>query len=448
MAQVKFNRGQRSLIEASQTLTTNEISLARESASGNDWNSIYLGTYLVGTSMLGLMKPQLMQTPTYTYGEQTTVQWAEATIGTTFASGVITTDLVGTENPTPMTTVRKLVDFATASQSGYAANANDSEILTAKAVTALVASVSDNTYYTDGGWNYTPSGGSATGWNTWTAIDSGTNGAHNFSFTLPTESGNIVKHGTSPNEDYSNELLPTSKAVATFVENYFSSVAGGMRYKGSLDATEAATTTEAYQAGDVFIAAATISSIGAEQNDMVVVKAPIAEGGAFSSSNCDVFERNLDGAVTISENMTSGQFVVATGAGTVESAELIYDRVSQNSNAKNTITVTPYTNLTAGSDVTITIDDIYHAKFVNTAQDNTTNSFKDVMIDGTYSSDSSHTTYQAPAHTSNVQINPAQGEIKLMYTASGAQTATPINVAESITNITSTLEWNDLGSGS
>ncbi len=362
--------------------------------------------------------------------------------------------MVGSGTPTPMTTVRKLVDYAGATAQGY--TANDSEILTAKAVTALVSSVADNTHY----GNFTRGTGQSL-W-TWTAAEQGTTQYGDLTITIPTESTITKDYNTAssgdPVYDYHPDKVPTSKAVTDFVETYFAGLAGGMRYEGSIGST---TVPADSKSGDVFIASQAFTigtaptTISVEAGDMIVLNstytATAGQTGTLTTTNCDVFERNLNGAVTISSSMTSGQFVVATGAGTVESADIIYDRVTQNSNALNTITVTTWTNQTegTGSDVnTYTIDDIYHAKFVNTAQDNSTNSFKDVLIDGTYSDDSGHTTYQAPKHTSNVQINPAVGEIQLHYTASGAQTATTINVAESITSINNTLEWNELGSGS
>lgn len=312
MAQVKFNRGQRSSIEA---LTGegifNQVSIGRDTTA-DSWDSIYLGNLMVGTSLLRLIKPTAMPVPTF--GDQTT--WTP----TTPASGtslVITADYNGTS---AITTARNLVDYATASAQGYAQQASDSEILTAKAVTALVATVSDNTYYTDGsgntagGWNY-----NSAGWKTWTAVDAGTQAAHNISFTLPVEAqsdGGIVKHGTAPSDDYSDTLLPTSKAVAEFVAAYLASFAGGMRYIGSLADTTAPAGTKP---GDVFIASAAISDLGAEANDMIVVNDTYTNGN-FTAANTDVFERNLDGAVTKSPNdLTTYGVVYANGTSVVQS---------------------------------------------------------------------------------------------------------------------------------
>lgn len=404
MANVKFNRGLRSTIEDSQTLTYNEVSIGRETAD-NSWDSIYLGTALVGTSMLGLMRPQKMQTPTYTYpqGQSATISWAEATIGTgegNIASGVITTDVV---SGSPITTVRKLVDYATASVSGYAASATDSEILTAKATASLISSAGG--YYSAGGWNYTPQGGSATGWDTWTAlhsIDSGKNfqftlpiavtsgdnynpatdtthlvtpaqavqfagdndiyhksgdwgtganwntytaqaykgntlltdsttptaSAYALSFTVPVETGNIVKHGeTTP--DYYDNHLPTSKAVATFVENYFSTIAGGMRYCGTIgaDGKLPSGSLAPYKPGDVFIATADITLGGtkvADAGDMIVIRTlasgveSVEAGTSINDSTkiaqYDVFERNIDGAVTAVNNLATNKMVVGDAA--------------------------------------------------------------------------------------------------------------------------------------
>ena len=441
MDQVKFNRGQRSVIEASQTLTTNEISLARESASGNDWNSIYLGTYLVGTSMLGLMKPQMMIEPVYTTGSTPTIDWANSTTATiggvsgNLTSAVVTADWNGTS---ALTTCRRLVNATEASSSGY--TANDSEILTAAAAAALVTSAGG--YYTDGsgttagGWDY-----QSAGWNTWTAVHS-IDTTKNISFTLPVESNNIVKHGTSPNEDYSDELLPTSKAVATFVTDYFAGLAGGMRYEGSIAST---TVPADSKSGDVFIASQAFTigtapdTISVEAGDMIVLNstysATAGQTGTLTTTNCDVFERNIDGAIT--GTLTTSKFVVASGAHTIQTADVVFDTVVAG-NRSDKITVTHYIDNVAGTPFDITIDDVYHAKYVDVKQDNTPNSFKDVLIDGTHSNDTTnHDTYQAPKRTSNVQINPAAGEIQLNYTASGAQTATTILVGDA-------LSWHDL----
>lgn len=417
MAQVKFNRGTRETISGA-TLTTNEVTFG--SMPAGTYDSIYLGNFLVGTTIMGLMKPSEMKTPTYTYGDSTTVSWAEATIGTTFSSGVITTDVITPDGgtATPMTTVRKLVDFATASASGYSALASDSEILTAKAVTALVSSVADNTYYTSGGWNYTPAGGTAAGWNTWTAIDSGTAGAHNFAFTLPiadptaanydpsqdttslvtpaqvvdfagandiyhktgswgsssdwktytaapykgttqltgqdattyalsftlpvedwsTDQG-ITKHGAAGSEDYYDDHLPTSKAVAKFVESYFASIAGGMRYCGTIGADGAlpSGSLAPYKSGDVFIATADVVVSGtklAEEGDMIIIRTlasgvnSVPAGTIINNSQYiaqyDVYERNLTGAVTAVNNLSTDHMVVGDdGNKTVKSVSYI-----------------------------------------------------------------------------------------------------------------------------
>lgn len=450
MANVKFNRGTVAGLANLGSNPFDQVTLVRDTATAGstDYNSIYLGTALVGTSMLGLMKPQKMQTPTYDYSETpTNISWAPATIGTAtgnIASGVITTDVVNNE---PIVTVRTLVDYATAIASGYAASASDSEILTAKAVTALVSSVADNTYYTAGGWGY-----NSTDWKTWTAIDSGTNGTHNFSFTLPVESDNIILRGTGQEQDYSNELLPTSKAVTTFVENYFAGLAGGMRYMGSISgAILTPPQGQSYKAGDVFIASGSFTipagtthttPLSVEAGDMVVINTGNGVT-SLTADNSDVFERNLDGAIT--GTLTSGQMVRATASNAIESIDTAWDQVAQNSSRKDQLDVTRVTNGTAAASATqITIDDIYHAKYVQTST-TVASGFKSVMVDGAHSADTTdHSGYVAPALATNVKIDPATGEIQLTYQPTGAQQSSTINVAESITNINGILEWHEL----
>jgi hypothetical protein len=426
-----------------------QVTLVRDTATAGstDYNSIYLGTALVGTSMLGLMKPQKMQTPTYTYGGSTTISWAPATIGTStgnIASGVITTDVVNNE---PIVTVRTLVDYATASVSGYAASATDSEILTAKAVTSLITSAGG--YYTDGsgttngGWAY-----NQTSWNTWTAVHT-IDPLKNISFTLPVESDNIVLHGTSPNQDYSNELLPTSKAVATFVEDYFAGLAGGMRYMGSISsATLTPPQGQSYKAGDVFIASSAFTigtapdpTVSVELGDMVVIKSG-DNVTTLTTSNCDVFERNLDGAIT--GTLTTGQMVRATASNAIESIDTLWHQVAKNSSRNDQLDITPVTNGTAGTATTITIDDIFHAKYVQTST-TVASGFKSVMVDGAHSADTTdHSGYVAPALATNVKIDPETGEIQLTYQPTGASTATEINVAQWLVEHNQLLEWHEL----
>lgn len=450
MANVKFNRGTVAGLANLGSNPFDQVTLVRDTATAGstDYNSIYLGTALVGTSMLGLMKPQKMQTPTYTYGETTTtISWAEATIGTNsgnIASGVITTDVVTPNGgtATPMTTVRKLVDYATAYQvDGQGHNTYtplDSEILTAKAVTALVGTITKNTYYGNFLRNETP--------NIWTYTAEDLAGInHPISITLP-----VATTLTATD----NENVPTSKAVADFFAGY----AGGMRYVGSITGSEQnpPTIPVGTKTGDVFIASGDAFNIPAgtgtspvhvEPGDMIVIKGvatPTEQSTALTSDKCDVFERNIDGAITGS--LTNGKFVIATGTNTVGSVDLIYDRVTQNSNALNTITVTTWRNQTQGTgdDVhTYTIDDIYHAKYVETVTASGT-TLKGVIVDGTHDSTTGYTDYQKPAVSEKVQINPTTGEIVLTYQPTGAEQPSTINVAESITNINGILEWNDL----
>jgi hypothetical protein len=342
MANVKFNRGTLVSLTHLGSNPFDQLTLVRDNPRDTTgYNSIYLGTDLVGTSMLGLMKPQKMQTPTYTYNQQgqvTNISWSEATISTGLAnieSGVITTDLITPSggSATPMTTVRKLINYQDASSPVYSQYASDSEILTAKAVTALVAKLSDNTYYEGGGWNYQSSG-----WNTWTAIDVGTS-TYDFSFTLPTEDS-IATYNTNPDPDdtpiygYHTDKIPTSKAVADFVEDYFGDLAGGMRYCGALSSAliQAGTKT-----GDVFIASSPFSiyepdtsTIGwaVEIGDMIVIKginSPTISVEELTSDKCDVFERNLTGSVTAPSDLGRNNMVVgnATDTKTIKTVDFV-----------------------------------------------------------------------------------------------------------------------------
>ena len=315
MAQVKFNRGQRSSIEA---LTGdgifNQVSIGRDTTT-DSWDSIYLGNLMVGTGLLRLIKPTAMPVPTF--GDQTI--WT----ATTPASGtslVITADYNGTS---PITTARTLVDYATATaEGGY--TATDSEILTAKAVTALVSSVADNTYYD----NFIRGTGQSL-W-TWTAAEQGTDQHGDLTITIPTESTITKDYNTAssgdPVYDYHPDKVPTSKAVTDFVETYFAGLAGGMRYEGSISST---TVPADRKAGDVFIASQAFTigtapdTISVEAGDMIVLNstysATAGQTGTLTTTNCDVFERNLDGAVIKESNLTKYGVVYATDDSVVNS---------------------------------------------------------------------------------------------------------------------------------
>ena len=77
----------------------------------------------------------------------------------------------------------------------------------------------------------------------------------------------------------------------------------------------------------MFIASENIASIGAEAGDMVIVNTAIAANAAFVSSgdnkNCDVFERNLDGAVTATATLTDNHLIAGTGNKQVEAVSYV-----------------------------------------------------------------------------------------------------------------------------
>jgi hypothetical protein len=378
MAQVKFNRGTRAAIaQQSDSLTTDQVTFGSKPAGTYD--SIYLGNFLVGTSMIGLMTPAELKTPVYTYteGQSPTVTYStdasiDATSGTGhFEHAVITADWNGTS---AITTARRLVDWKTINAGGY--TLTDSDILTAKAVTSLISASAGNTWYqnfTESNWTWTAavqdttlqtqtnlsftlpiantSGGSydpstdathlmtadqiyavATGnntyhgtgtwdsteWNVYTAkyykngteVASGATGYQALSFTLPVHTwSNAAAYAAD------NTHLTTPKQVADYLATFTSA----MNYRGQLtNAMATGTHSDAYQIGDVFIASEAITSIGAEAGDMVVVKTAIPANTAFVSTgtgeNCDVFERNLDGAVTADATLAENHMVVGDTA--------------------------------------------------------------------------------------------------------------------------------------
>ena len=332
MAQVKFNQG---LVSLSSSNPIDNIGFLYENAptGGNppDAGYIYLGPILSATKYLKATDPQGMYTPAYTYdtnGNIDSVTWSRAVIGNNTGNipkVVVTADYMdpagGTDN-SPITTCRRLIDSNDASASGY--TSSDNQILTAKAVTKMISS--NGGYYYNGGWNYNSSG-----WNTWTARHS-IDESHNIFFTLPVEVNDIELHGESPNTDYSNTLLPTSKAVATFVEEYVAGLAGGMRYMGSISSTTLPVLSEGhYKSGDVFIASQSFwisngSPGPLEQHKVVDVGDMIVLNSTFASTdtsltytNCDVFERNIEGAVTAENQLPAYGVVYGTGGRTVGS---------------------------------------------------------------------------------------------------------------------------------
>lgn len=373
MANVKFNRGLEATLLGMASEPTNDITVTKVTSEGN-YDSLYIGKQMIGTSLLRKMNPSSMPVPTFD-GESVT--WTS----TTPASGtslVITADYGSTTQggtSSPIVTARTLVNAAGVAASGYAAT--DSQILTAAAVEALITN--GGGYYTAGGWNY-----NSAGWSTWTALHSTNDSSKNFAFTLPMATvgesydastdtthlltaaqiyalatGNDTYHrtgawGTSdawktytakyykggteitsgttgyqalsftlPVHTWSdasayaadNATLTTPYQVAQYLATFTSA----MNYRGSLTSAMAGGThSDAYQIGDVFIAGGDIASIGAEAGDMVVVNTAIPANTAFVSTgdnkNCDVFERNLDGAVTADETLAENHMIVGDTA--------------------------------------------------------------------------------------------------------------------------------------
>ena len=406
MANVKFNRGLEATLLEMATEPVNDITVTKVANNAN-YDSLYIGKQMIGTSLIRKMVPTDMWVPTMTLsGETWTTEWRRVTPDSLNGKLVITADytnLGGGGNASAIMTARTLVDYEGVNADGYVAT--DGQILTARAIQDLITE--GGGYYTDGsnntrgGWNY-----QSTGWSTWTAVHSidthksiaftlpmantgvsgydastdtehlmtpaqiyalvtgndtyhgtgawGTSDAWNtytakyykggteiassgtgyqaLSFTLPVETGIIVKHGET-NPDYWDDHMPTSKAVAEFVEDYFSGVAGGMRYCGSISAASIPAGTKT---GDVFIASVAFDILPStqgvtwhvEQGDMVVIKGigtPTSSTQTLNSEYCDVFERNLDGSVTAPSNLGLNNMVVgnATDTKTVKTVSFV-----------------------------------------------------------------------------------------------------------------------------
>ena len=118
MANVKFNRGLEATLLGLATEPVNDITVTKVADVGN-YDSLYIGKQMIGTSLLRKMDPSSMPVPTF--GESTT--WTS----TTPASGtslVITADYASTTQggtASPIMTARTLVDAAGVAASGYEA---------------------------------------------------------------------------------------------------------------------------------------------------------------------------------------------------------------------------------------------------------------------------------------------------------------------------------------
>ena len=467
--QIKFNRGLRSKIGSNGT---NDVAFIADSST--NWDSIYLGSLLVGTSLIGLMKPSKLK-----YKATDSGDWADLTIASsgtgTLSSAVITTDMVGT-TPAATMTARKLVDYTGAGASGYAPG--DNELLTAKAVKriadAAASSVNIDTWYTSGAFDTST-------W-TWTASNSGGTNHPALTFTLP-----VTTTFTSATDD---AHIPTTEAVSEYIAN----LAGGMRYCGSLASTTLPASGSTgymgpYKAGDVFIASAAITisasnpTLKAEIGDMIVLKGD-STITSLSSTNCDVFERNLDGAVTTTDTLASGKLIVGNGTKTIKTLKTTkggllyssaanvvadlpigttgqhlvakstgipgwensyYEKVAEVSGNANQFTVTPYTNGTAGTATTITINDVAHATAADSATDatnatnvkqteTTANEFRPILV----------TASTSPTSGNNAQVNYETG-VKINASTKTLK-ATEVQVTDGTltVNVFDTLIWHTL----
>lgn len=453
MAQVKFNRGLRDNIGSN---TADDIAFIADSRT--NWDSIYLGQLLVGTSLLGLMKPSKLKTK----ATDGATSWTDVTIGTgtgNLSSVVITADMSGTS---AITTCRKLVTATEAASDTY--TPGDNEMLTAKAVKTIVdasaSAASMNTWYENGTF-------SISNW-TWTATEQGGQNHGNLTFTLPVTS--------TFNNATDNDHIPTTQAVT----DWFAAFAGGMRYIGTLDNTTAPAGTKP---GDVFIASAAISTLGAEEGDMIVVNDSYTSGESFSSSNCDVFERNIDGAVTTAVTLTAGQLIVGNGDKTIATLattaggllyssaantvadlpigtagqhlvvssskpaweDTVYEVVTDGTTGDASFTVTPYKNGVAQTVKTITIDnvanaahatsadtatDATNADYVKMADNATTGSDIPILVRGTVNS--SKTGYYGVNYESQVTVTPSTNTLNATEVAL-TQSSTTINVFDTLT---------------
>lgn len=471
MANVKFNRG----ILANLSSNTQDA-LAFLAESSTDYGYLYLGQTLVASRFLKAIDPTNTYHPTVAstgdyinridgWTNSNSGPWADQT-GHNITGIVLTADYfqaTGESSASPHVTSRSLIGVINGT--GYVAKEN--EILSAYATQQLISeNIGNNdTYHGTGTW------GSSTDWKTYTAkyyrgsteVTSSDTGYHALSFTLPIHTWTDA---TTYAADNANLTTPYQ------VAQYLSTFAGAMEYKGGLTLAEATTTTHDYKPGDVFIASAAIPAIGAEAGDMVIVKTAITTGGAFSSSNCDVFERNLDGALIKSttnftqygvayvENTTgtiastavgtAGQILNSTGNAAPTWVDYYYQVIAAVQDHANQFTVTPYTNGTAGSATTITINDVEHATNADKVKQtvSTTNSDKPLLIGEGSTSGS----YQDVSYSAAITANASTGDV----TTTGKVTAATAIVTESDTDLATTgyidvahsLTWHVLGAQS
>lgn len=288
--QVKFNQGTKA--QASLNLS-DEIGFLADSASlqtASDFGYLYLGSKLVATKYLSQMDP---------VGPGTTM------VAPTADNPRVILSVLSNSNSVVSTS--RLVKYSQmVAQSGGSytydpsAQSADDDILTARAANALVGRMmsTNDKYHSSGAWGTNPNTSTTTNWYTYTATN--VNSAPDLQFALPVVDST---GGFAPTDD---THLITPKAIA----DYFSSLAGGMRYAGSLTSSTLPTgtgTLAPYKTGDVFIAASAFT-VGTSPNqrsvdsgDMIVLNGNYTTGNlAYSGGvwNFDLFERNLDNAVT------------------------------------------------------------------------------------------------------------------------------------------------------
>lgn len=434
MASVKFNRG---LYSAAGNNPDDALAFLAKDAThqtAKDYGYLYLGAEMVATKYL----KELDLT------------------GFSAGDGLLE---IGTNNSSPILTTRSIISTTSSTYDW----SSSPDVPTAQVIADYVSKEisAKDTYHGDGTW------GSSTNWNVYTAkyykgdteITSGETGYQSLAFTLP-----VASEFSSSDDSH----LTTPKQIA----DYFAGLAGGMRYCGAVSSTTLPTgsgTLAPYKAGDVFIASTDFtigSGTGAktvENGDMIVIKTGTSVT-TLTTDNCDVFERNLDGAIYKSGNLTENALVLGAGTDSVKAlangtegqmlrmvtadnvtvpawADYYYQMVAAHGTDANKIVVTPYTNGTAGSATTITINDVTHAtnadKVLEKAQ--TASTTRSLLVG--YAADDDATTYKDVEYNSNATINNA-GELttkNLTVTEKAGST-----YGSNTIDVAATLTWQTL----
>jgi hypothetical protein len=241
---------------------------------------------------------------------------------------------IGTNDSNPFLTTRSLI---TSTSSTYSWGSNDN-VPTAKVIADFVSKkhAAADLYHATGSW-----GTDSDPWYEYTAkcyqgsteITPSGSGYKELKFELP------ISEATGSSYSSDSTHLTTPAQVAA----YIGQLAGAMEYKGGLT-TAMYTTHPAYEPGDVFIAQNENASLGIEEGDMVIVNTAMAANAEFvtkgDNKNCDVFERNLDGAVAAANPLNPGRLIVGNGSKTIKTLDttaggLVY------SSAANTVANLP-----------------------------------------------------------------------------------------------------------